>query len=136
MKPKSVRPGQTHTDIWLSYVAGYLDADGCFRWNRTPEVSATNVFPYTLYQLKESFGGSVRSYKNAPDGRTYYQWRSYGDGALQVVHLILPYLWEKLPQAELLLSIRAEEPGAKRSGLIRQLRSLKQIDYGEKGNEG
>lgn len=87
----------------------------------------TNAFPYTLHQLALCFGGTVSSRK--PDRRTYYQWRLYGEAAIDLVKKLKPFLWEKLPQAELLLTIRSEAPGAKRDGLIRQLSSMKQIDY-------
>ena len=124
--------GQIHTEVWLSYIAGYVDGDGCFRWNNTsPEVSITNCFPYTLYQLAEHFGGTVRKYTHKKAGRTVYQWRAYGNTAIAMVEKLLPYLWEKLPQAELLLSIRAAGPGARREALIRQLGAMKQIDYRE-----
>jgi intein/homing endonuclease len=124
--------GQTHTEVWLSYIAGYIDGDGCFRWNQSsPEVSVTNCFPYTLHQLAKHFGGTVRSYDNKKKGRTYFQWRVYGDAAIHLVELLRPYLWEKLPQAELVLAIREERPGPRREALIRQLSSMKQIDYKE-----
>lgn len=63
--------------------------------------------------------------------RTYYLWRVYGDRAIALIHLLKPHLWEKLPQAELLLAIRSEPAGEKREGLIRQLTSMKHIDYRE-----
>ena len=129
-RPRLEKHGQKHTDVWLAYIAGYIDGDGCFRWNQSsPEVSVTNCFPYTLHQLAASFGGSVRCYDNKKKGRTYFQWRVYGEGAINLVKLLKPYLWEKLPQAELVLAIRAERPGPRRKALIKQLSSMKQIDY-------
>jgi len=95
-------------------------------------VSVTNTFPYTLHQLRKSFGGTVRLHTEKEVGRrTYYQWRIYGDAAIDFVKLLLPHLWEKRLQAELLLALRAEKPGPKRDGLARQLGSMKQIDYTE-----
>ena len=129
-RPRLEKPGQTPTEIWLAYISGYLDGDGCFRVNNgSPEVSATNAFPYTLRQLQAMFGGGISVEKAKDRCRTIYKWRLYGDPAIDLVHALRPYLWEKLPQAELLIAIRAESPGAKRDGLIKQLGQLKRIDY-------
>ncbi len=126
------KPGPKHTDVWLSYIAGYIDGDGCFRWNESsPEVSVTNCFPFTLHQLASSFGGTVLQRAHKKKGRTYFQWRVYGDAAIRLVELLKPFLWEKRPQAELMLAIREESPGARREALIKQLSSMKQIDYKE-----
>lgn len=97
-------------------------------FNTSPEVSITNTFPYTLRKLAELFGGRVvkRSYS---DGREYYQWRIYGDNAINFIHKVRPYLWEKLPQADLVLRIRETEPGPQREGLLAQLKQLKRLNY-------
>ena len=127
-KRKSDSTGQKPISDWLSYVAGYIDGEGCFSFNRSPEVSVTNTFPYTLRKLAEMFGGVVRT-RTQPDGREYFQWRIYGDNAIDFIHQVRPYLWEKLPQADLVLRIRDTEPGPQRDGLRAQLKQLKRLNY-------
>ena len=48
---------------------------------------------------------------------------------MEMLRLIYPYLWEKLPQADLMLRIRDTKPGLKRDGLIAQLKHLKHLEY-------
>lgn len=130
-KQKSATPGQTPISGWLQYVAGYLDGEGSFLYGSSPEVAVTNCFPYTLYKLQESFGGTVLKREPHPvSNRTIYQWRVYGDHAVDLIKQVRPYLWEKLPQADLVLRIRGLKPGPQRAGLVAQLKKLKKLDYG------
>ena len=116
--------------IWLSYVAGYVDGEGCIRWNNTtPELSIANTFPYTLYKLSSLYGGKVTHYPAVAPKRSYYRWRVFGDTAVSLLQEILPYLWEKRAQADLAIAIKGEEPGHRRDGMIQQLSRFKRIDY-------
>ncbi len=128
-KPKSGRHGPTLTEAWLAYVAGYIDGEGSFLFSTTPTVSISNTFPYVLRKLHEVHGGTVENRRATKNCRSYYQWRIYGDDAIEMIRLIYPYLWEKLPQADLLLRIRDTKPGPKRDGLIAQLKHLKHLEY-------
>jgi hypothetical protein len=97
-------------------------------WHHTPTIAVTNTYPYTLRKLCEMHGGTIDE-RLKPPGRPYYQWRVYGDQAMDLIQLIHPYLWEKLPQADLILRIRDTTPGPRREGLIAQLKHLKRLDY-------
>jgi hypothetical protein len=114
----------------LVYAAGYLDAEGCFRFNRSATVSVTNTYPYTLMFLQGLFGGTIRTKTTGPSQRTAYEWYATGENARNCLQLVLPYLREKKPQADIL----AEIPLYPRKSVRRQklellLKSKKRIDY-------
>tara|TARA_R110000787_G_scaffold186566_4_gene298277 strand:+ start:4134 stop:4364 length:231 start_codon:yes stop_codon:yes gene_type:complete len=75
------------------------------------------------------YGGKVARRDALENGREYFQWRIYGDNAIHFIHEVRPYLWEKLPQADLVLRIRDTKPGAQRDGLKSQLKKLKRLEY-------
>ena len=127
-KRKPERLGQTPINSWLAYVAGYLDGEGSFMYDNSPTVSVTNTFPYTLRKLCEMYGGRVDE-RESKTGRLYYQWRLYGDPAIDFIREVRPHLWEKLPQADLVLRIRDTKPGQQRDGMIAQLKHLKRLEY-------
>ena len=129
-KLRSAITGQTLTKEWLSYVAGYLDGEGCFVYINSPTIQVASVFPYTLRLFAESFGGNVK--KRMPkDGlrKVYYDWRTFGDTSIDVINLTLPYLHEKKQQAELILLMRKAKKGPERDGMGAQLVAMKKIEY-------
>jgi hypothetical protein len=97
-------------------------------FDNTPCVAVSNTFPFTLLKLQEVFGGTIKE-REGSTGRAYFQWRLYGKGAIELIHQVRPYLWEKLPQADLVLRIRDTAPGRQREGLVAQLKQLKRLDY-------
>lgn len=112
-------------------MAGYLDGEGCFMYRTSPTIEIASVFPYTLRLFVESFGGKVKR-RNRRDGdlrKTYYHYRIFGEGALDLIRLTLPYLQEKKQQAELVLLMRKAKCGPEREGLKAQLSAMKQIEY-------
>lgn len=129
-KLKSAITGQRLTKEWLSYVAGYLDGEGCFVYINSPTIQVASVFPYTLRLFAESFGGKVK--KRRPKDalrKVYYDWRTFGDTSIDVINLILPYLHEKKQQAELMLLMRKAKKGPERDGMGAQLVAMKRIEY-------
>ena len=50
--------------------------------------------------------------------------------------MVKPFLWEKLPQADLVLRIRETGLGGKRTALLSQLKQLKKLDYKERYHDG
>ena len=129
-KLKSAITGERLTKEWLSYVAGYLDGEGCFVYDHSPTIQVASVFPYTLRLFAESFGGTVK--KRIPnDGirKVYYDYRTFGDKTIDLIKLTLPYLHEKKQQAELILLMRKANPGPERDGMKAQLAAMKRIEY-------
>jgi len=70
-------------------------------------------------------------FKREPRGnqRVYYQYRIYGDPALELLKKILPYLREKRVQALQLFRIRELPPGPEREKLKAELKAMKQVEY-------
>ena len=126
--------GPTLTD--LAYIAGYMDGEGCFRANKgNIEVQIKNTYPHVLHYIQGLFGGSVREEKREvvnPKHRTAFSFSIYGDSAREMVRCLLPYLREKKTQAALTLElITHPKHSSKKEFLIRRLKELKKVDYGE-----
>ena len=116
--------------IDLVYVAGYLDAEGCFRFHQSPVISVSNTYPYTLMFLQTCFGGTIRDKKSKPEHRTAYEWYASGDNARNCIRMVHPFLKEKQEQASLLLQIDSYPPrSVRREKLKRLLTALKRINY-------
>lgn len=87
--------------LTLPYVAGFIDADGCFT------IEKINKFKHTLAQkyiaicnaFQKHFGGSVCKGKSV-----CYKW-SISKNANEWLKLIAPYLVEKKKQADLILNL-------------------------------
>ena len=133
---ESVTHGPRRIDYerWLAYLAGYIDGEGCFRWHRSPSVSITNTFPHTLDEVRRTFGGSMRRRNpNAFSHRTTWCWEVHGPTALDTVQMVMPFLIEKRRQAELLLMIGDyPKSSSQREMMMKELKSLKRIDYGKR----
>ena len=123
--------------IDLVYAAGYLDAEGCFRFHGTPVVSISNTYPYTLLYFQRLFNGSFRERKDGrPNRRNTFEWSCTGDNARKCVHLVYPFLQEKQRQAEILIKLSSSPPrSARRAALIKELKTQKRIDYHLKETE-
>jgi hypothetical protein len=116
--------------IDLVYAAGYLDAEGCFRYNNTATISISNTYPYTLMFMRRMFGGSIRTKTNKPNARTAYDWSIFGDNARTCAELTIPFLREKRPQAEIMLDLGSyPKKSVRRNQLKKLLSKKKKIDY-------
>ncbi len=100
-------------------------------YRTSPTIEIASVFPYTLRLFAESFGGNVKRRDRKDDDvrKTFYHFRIFGEGALDLIRLTLPYLHEKKQQAELVLLMRKAKPGPEREGLKAQLSAMKKIEY-------
>jgi hypothetical protein len=77
----SVRP--TLRD--LSWAAGFLEGEGCFRVaSNTETVGAPQLNREPLARLQSLFGGRLKL-RQKPDGRTIYEWRVSGSRARGVM---------------------------------------------------
>ncbi len=116
------------------YLAGYLDGEGCIRWqgNRA-YVSITNTYPHVLMLIANRFKGSVRTLKNNNrNHRTVYRWEASGRHAVRFLRMVRPYLIEKKRQANIVIeldSIGVEYDSSYVKHLIAELAMLKRIDY-------
>jgi hypothetical protein len=94
-----------------AYVAGLIDAEGCYTLSRhvrpdgyvmfDPLIRFTTSHLPTAKWVKDNFGGYF-STKNWPNNqwKTYYQWRIGNDSeASSFLTLIKPYIWEKIAEA-------------------------------------
>lgn len=124
------------TDVDLAYAAGFFDGEGSigvYRANQT-QVQISNTCRESLENFARMFGGKVIKVpgkhmedKN-PKWRPAYAWRVYGLRAGECLALLLPYLKEKRPQAELFLQflfLTTEEKKA--SDIPQQLKILKRL---------
>ena len=120
------RTGPKPTD---AYLAGYLDADGCVRFSTgSPRVEITSVFPWILEEYQMKWGGSLRTL-TSPNERQLWRWTACGDKAEKCLIDLLPFLYVKKAQAQLILQARRVEPGPYRDSLIGQVKALKHRDY-------
>jgi hypothetical protein len=120
---------------WIAYLAGYIDGEGCFQLYRKgrPRLCVTNTFPVVLAALKKEWGGCIhRKSTTNPNARTAWEWVVEGDKAINAALMVSPYLIEKQAQASLMTQIRTWPPGSEqRKQLMRRIKSLKRIDYGQ-----
>lgn len=101
-------------DLDLSYIAGFIDADGCISFNsckaktfhgksHSPRISGFSIDRHVLDFIQAAFGGGI----NASQGksslkRIHYRWSLSGDNAVACVRKLLPFLRIKKEQAKLL----------------------------------
>ncbi len=104
----------------LAYLAGIMDADGCFAMYRYPRrnqgrsgiytfVSIKQTQPEAVTLLSETFGGKVRLVKaSAKGGKPLFFWRLDSQKAALVALTLLPYLRLKKRQAEIVCAMQEE----------------------------
>ena len=120
--------------LWIAYLAGYLDGEGCFTvWHgTTPAISVSNTFPYVLEALRREWGGKINRKSCRGNQRSAWEWRVSGDRAVDVARMVSPYLVEKRLQAELMTQARTWPKGSRqRQEIVSRLKALKRIDYGK-----
>jgi len=90
-----------------SYIAGYLDGEGCFRWNcGSPEVSIKSCNPYPMKFIVKFFGGDIKKQKRKTTrDKTVYQLRFYGVNAINILKCISEHLIEKKDQSDTMIQL-------------------------------
>jgi hypothetical protein len=122
----SEQTGQKPTN---DYLAGYLDADGCVRFSSgTPRVEISSVFPWILEEYIMRWGGSIRK-MTGKNSRPVWRWIVSGDKAERCLLALLPYLYVKKAQSQLVLQARRIKPGPYREAVVAQLKALKHQEY-------
>lgn len=111
-------------------MAGYTDADGCIRYDKgCPSITVVSLFTGVLRVFLYDFGGSIYPHKKPGSRRECWRWVVTGDKAITCLDELTPFLFEKRPQAELVLRLRLTVPGPHRAALIEQLNAMKKASY-------
>jgi hypothetical protein len=86
------------------YMAGFMDGEGCIRWDRGPRVEVTNTHRGILEEMQKWFGGSI--YASSPNAaRKCYRLVVGSDTAIELLSAVLPYLCVKRLQAQTVLDM-------------------------------
>lgn len=127
------RTGQRLTKPELGYLAGFLDGEGSFGfYGSTASVKVSNCYPRVLEWMQSIYGGSIYSDHGARSSkhRLVFRWTVSGEAARRLCSDVIPYLQEKVRQAETLMKIHKYPPrSAMRVRLIKELKDLKHIEY-------
>lgn len=99
--------------VSIEYLAGVFDSEGSVGAYQSYvdghftghylQVSVTNTFEPVVLAFQQMFGGTVYPIKRISGTKAVYRWQIRSTPALQFLATILPYLWEKAPQAEIAL---------------------------------
>ena len=132
------------TDLQLAYVAGIIDGEGCIRTNNNISkqpvirVHVTNTRLDLILKLKEWFGGYTwinETHKYNPKAKASHIWEVSAKQAASFLTAILPYLFLKREQAELVLALQATKKTGNnvsldiqciRTGIVNRLHELNQ----------
>ena len=119
----------------LAYIAGYIDGEGCIRIekNNALRVEIDNTYPAVLFKIRDFFGGTVRL-KSSSKGkwRSVWNYNACGLTAKTLLEALLPFLEEKLLQAELVVEFSdtcRKTKKERRDEIKALLKVLKRIDY-------
>ena len=123
----------------LSYLAGYIDGDGCFyigkitNKNRTaykfPQaIVVTSVNKEVLTWCKELHGGSISTKYNVPtNNKPLHQYCLRKRKAIPLTEEIYPYLIEKREEALVFLDFAASKNVREKINLISKMKILKDV---------
>jgi hypothetical protein len=120
------------TEELRAYLAGYLDAEGCFTLAIASScrvaVGCTH-FPI-IKLLQYLFSGSYGDNTQPDSNKRLYSWRVGSEDAIFMLQIVEPYLFEKRPQAKLLLDLFTKptwETGLNKELVDKELRRLKRV---------
>jgi hypothetical protein len=97
------------TEIQKSYLAGYIDGEGCIGYYSMPIILLESCHPAPMTFMQSIYGGRVRSRKRTGDRqtkRTVYVLRYGADLCIHILKELIPYLIEKKEQAEAIVRMR------------------------------
>lgn len=116
----------------MYYLAGYVDGEGCFRWNgSTVCAGVTNTYPWVLQVFREMWGGRIRNKQKAKrHHKQAYEWEVSGADAARFAKDIAPFLREKRRQADIVRDLMGFPKGSdQRSEGVSLLAELKRVEY-------
>lgn len=130
----------------IAYCAGLFDGEGCVHIARIHtkkknltfqlncKVSINHLFALELFRF--FFGGSIRKEKQDESHNKsglLHSWSIFGDGAVNFLTHIMPYLLIKKPQAELALQFQATKHwGAEKGNWGNQSKNKERLEIEEK----
>lgn len=125
---RTPRPPDLAT-VW-AWVAGFTDAEAALMYRSgTPIVQVSNCHLPTLRQLCAWFGGAIRPLRAGRKAiRPCYQWGISGPFARTYLQGVVPFLREKLPQAQLILSEPVGKIGQRLSPEVVERRRLLMLE--------
>ena len=119
--------GDTLTPEVLSYIAGFIDGEGCFLYDDSPRLIVSNTFLPVLLWMQSLFGGGI--YTAKPErSRLMHSLRLSGNNAIAFGWAVAPYLVEKHEQWACMLDLRSMEK-RDRGPLLAELKSLKKREW-------
>jgi hypothetical protein len=127
----------------LSYIAGFLDGEGCFQAPRESclRIQCSNTYRPVLEWILNIFGGSItdRIDRRKASYKPLFVWYVDNRKAVECCKVLLPYLKEKKEQATLIIELHAtfgttgkrisEEVRTKRNILRQKLKDLKRVRH-------
>ncbi len=119
-------------DLFIAYVAGLFDGEGCVWWNETPRVAITSCYPKHLVEIRNRMRlGRIRWMRSrSSDRRSCFQWEATGKDAIKFLQAIAPHMREKRYQTSIIASIVIAPPRSHlRKVLIHLLAKAKRIDH-------
>lgn len=118
----------------FSYIAGYIDGDGCFFLNKESDplkyrakiiISSTNH--NTLKSFQSSYKGSIyQVHKSKSHWKNTYHWTIRGKEALFFTFGIFEYLVEKKQDASIFIKYIKESCKLKKEELIKTMRTKRE----------
>ena len=100
----------------MAWLAGFTDGEGYMDLGTSARVVWTTTHRPTLVRIQGKIGGSIRTLQDVPHCRKpRYQLSVFGPTARAMLTVLLPFLVEKRPQADLILSYQACPKGRART---------------------
>ena len=93
----------------IPQMAAYVDGEGSFGIGKSEDnyavyAQVVNTFLPVLQHFQATFGGKISISKKYKEYyKQGYQWQLHGSFVIPYLEALIPHLWEKKPQAELLL---------------------------------
>lgn len=133
--------------VYLAYLAGVLDSDGCINIDRWKDSRKKKRMQYivriqvsvtakeTTDWLENHFEGSTRLVKRDPPHRDIYYWRISGMKAIELLEKVKDFMVLKRPRAELAIKFkdyvltRRESREAASEELRKEVKKEKELIY-------
>lgn len=122
----------------LAYLAGSMEADGCWYLANTASMRLTNKAKNLLTWCTQKFGGLIK-YKHNPIN--CYEWTLHGKDAVIVTEMLVPYLKFKQEEVAIWLEFAktiqprgkrvSEETIQKRKSLVNAMKQARDKRNGE-----
>lgn len=111
----------------LAYLAGSMEADGCWYVGGSASMRLTNKSIRLLRWCVDTFGGEIKS-KSTPEN--CYEWTLHGQNAVELTNKLIPFLHSKEEEVKYWLQYQSTigKRGKKVTEEIHQLRNSLKIE--------